>query len=367
MAYHAVRMREEEHKSGLLRLWREALHDRAIAAVAEARWPWYYDENPAGRPATWLGMVDGGEIVGCGSIYPRVIDLGGERVVAGVLSDFAVAKEHRTAGCAIAVQRAIVAGGHAAGFAFLFAYPNPGSLAVVKRVGYRVIGETRSFSKPLRTGNHIKGEIEARVKTPWLLRALALPGAQAAAELFADLGLAAVDLARLAPRLASTRGELLARADARFDALWARAPKGPVIGEKTSAYLDWRYTAFKTEDYRFFALLDRKGVELSGYVVFKIVGNKAIVLDTLVGPEEHALEALMLHFALAMRLERRESIFLSYLGDASFGERLEAIQFFPRPHARSVIVYAPPELDERIRAVVLDPNRWFMLDGELDI
>jgi len=142
MAYQAVRMREGDHKAALLRLWREALHDPAIAAVAEARWPWYYDENPAGRPATWLGVTDDGEVVGCGSIYPRVVHVGDRRMVAGVLSDFAVSKAHRTAGCAIAVQRAIVAGGHAAGFAFLFAYPNPGSLAVVKRVGYRVIGET---------------------------------------------------------------------------------------------------------------------------------------------------------------------------------------------------------------------------------
>src|SRR5215470_4761993 len=111
MAYAAVRMREPEHKEGLLRLWREALHDPAIARVADARWPWYYDENPAGRPATWLGVVDGGEIVGCGSIYPRVVYVGGEPVTAGVLSDFAVAKAHRIAGCAIAVQRAVVTQG----------------------------------------------------------------------------------------------------------------------------------------------------------------------------------------------------------------------------------------------------------------
>ncbi len=367
MAYHGIRMREAEHKQGLLRLWREALYDPAIAAIAEARWPWYYDENPAGRPATWLGTTDEGEIVGCGSIYPRVVHLGDRRIVAGVLSDFAVSKAHRIAGCAIAVQRAIVAGGHDAGFAFLFAYPNPGSLAIVKRVGYRVIGETRSFSKPLRTGNRLKGEIEARVKTPWLLRALALPGVEAAAELFADLGLAAVDAARLAPQLASTRGELIARADARFDALWARAKKDSLVGEKTSAYLNWRYTGFKTEDYRFFVLVDRKTGDALGYVVFRIDANKAIVVDVLVGPEDGALEALMLHFALTMRLERRESIFLSYLGDASFGRRLEAIQFFARPHERPVIVYTPPELDPEIRKLVDDPNRWFMLDGELDI
>jgi hypothetical protein len=68
-----------------------------------------------------------------------------------------------------------------------------------------------------------------------------------------------------------------------------------------------------------------------------------------------------------MRLERRESIFLSYLGDEAFGRRLQAIGFFARPHARHVIVYAPPELDAATRKIVLDPARWFMLDGELDI
>jgi Acetyltransferase (GNAT) domain len=367
MAYHAVRMREAEHKDGLLRLWREALHDPAIARVAEQRWPWYYDENPAGRPATWLGVIDDGQIVGCGSIYPRVVYVGGERVVAGVLSDFAVAKAHRIAGCAIAVQRAIVGEGPAAGFAFLFAYPNVGSLAVVKRVGYRVIGETRSYSKPLRTTNKLKAEIEARVKTPWLLRALALPGASAAAELFADVGLAAVDLARLAPRLASTRGELLPRADARFDALWERCPRDALLGDKTSAYLNWRYTRFKTADHRFFVLTDRARREVLGYLVFHVTGTKVILVDILAAPEEHALEALLLHFSLTMRLERRESIFLSYLGDEAFGRRLEGIQFFARPIRRPVIVYTPPGLDARVAAIVGDASRWFMLDGELDI
>jgi RimJ/RimL family protein N-acetyltransferase len=367
MGYHAERMREDVHRAGLLKLWREALHDPTIAAVAETRWPWYYDENPAGRPATWLGVTDEGEVIGTGSIYPRVVFVGEKRIMAGVLSDFAVAKAHRTAGCAIAVQRAIVAGGHAAGFAFLFAYPNPGSLAVVKRVGYRVIGETRSFSKPLRTEGRLKSELEKRIKTPWLARGLALPGAEAAAELFADLGLAAQDLARLAPRLASTRGEFVDKADARFDVLWSRADKREIVGEKTSAYLNWRYAAFKTESNRFFVLSDREREQVLGYVVFKLVGNKAIVVDLLALPDDHALEALMLHFALALRLERRDSIFLSYLGGDSFGRRLEAIGFFPRPHARSVIVYAPPELDEASRAIVLDPKRWFMLDGELDI
>src|SRR5262245_12879073 len=108
MGYRAVRMEERAHKSGLLKLWREALHDPAIAHVVEARWSWYYDETPSGRPATWVGLTDDDEVVGCGSVYPRITYVRGKPVRAGVLSDFAVAKAHRIAGCAIAVQRAVV-------------------------------------------------------------------------------------------------------------------------------------------------------------------------------------------------------------------------------------------------------------------
>ena len=54
--------------------------------------------------------------------------------------------------------------------------------------------------------------------------------------------------------------EIVDRADARFDRLWERARHHyGLAGERTSAYLNWRYAEFTTARHRFFCLTDGVG------------------------------------------------------------------------------------------------------------
>src|SRR5271170_6419892 len=116
MAYSTVPM-GPEHKEAVLRLWRESVYDPGIAAVAEQRYPWFYEQNPAGAPSTWLGLLEPAhEVIGCGALYPRTPLVEGRPLPCGVVGDFAVDKAHRIGGCAVAIQRAVLQHGREAGY-----------------------------------------------------------------------------------------------------------------------------------------------------------------------------------------------------------------------------------------------------------
>jgi hypothetical protein len=375
MAYRTVRM-GPEHKEAVLRLWRESVYDPRIAAIAEQRFPWFYEQNPAGPPVTWLGLLEQGaeprhEVIGCGSLYPRTTLIGGHPVRCGVVCDFAVDKAHRIGGCAVAIQRAILQQGCEAGYRVLYGYPNNGSLPVVKRVGYEMLGEAAPYSKPLVSGDKLRTHAASAdgglLRHPLAQRALSVPHVVEAAGIVLDLGLAALDLARMLRALGAYRVEVGTRADARFDELWSRRADTRVMGEKSTAYLNWRYAAFKTAEYRFFSLVERRTGRLAAYLVYSVDDKRAFVVDLFTPRCDETVDHLLLHFSMWMRWERRSSIYLSYFGDPSFGKRLEALQFFRRPGDRQVILGLDKDLSAETAATLRDPANWFMLDGELDV
>jgi GNAT superfamily N-acetyltransferase len=371
VTYTAIAM-GTEHKDAVLKLWRETLFDAQPhphprprgAADAGDRYPWFYEQNPSGRAATWLGVVEPGrQIIGCGSTYPRTTLVAGEPLRGGVLSDFAVDKAHRIAGCAVAIQRAIVDHSRETGYDFLYGYPNHCALPVIQRVGYEVLGFAVPYSKPLQTGHRLRGQIKNRR----LAEALGRPEVAELLGLVVDLGLATLDLGRMLHKLVAYRVEQLPRADARFDELWARRASSRVMGEKTARYLNWRYASHQGAEYRFFCLVERQGGRLAGYLVYSIEDNKAFVADLFTPCCDETVDHLLLHFAMRMRREQRAAIYLSYFGGEAFGKRLEALQFFRRPPHRRVILFAGKHLPAATVAVLRNRDNWFMLDGELDV
>ncbi len=361
MAYSATPMELGAHKDALIRLWSENLGDPLIRERAAQRVTWLYERAPAGPAHTWLGVDDSGgaeAIIGCGSCYPRDTWVDGVKRRGAILADFAVDRLHRTAGPAVVVQRAIAGGSGDSGIELLYGWPNNKSLAVFKRIGYRVVGQTSIWMKPLRSLRHVRKRLAGR------------PAADVVARLGApvvDLALAAQDVVRAARGMARLRGEVLSRADARFDELWARARPPWIIGEKSAAYLNWRYADFPTASYKFFALSDRRSGRLEGYVAYTHRNDTAIVADLYCADLETTVDDLLLRFARRAWLEGAATLSLTYMGTKALTDRLPRLGFHERPTERSLILYvdkkAPPELAASLSA----PERWFMIDGELDI
>lgn len=340
--------------------WKANLSDPRIADVAARRFSWFYGENPAGVPCTRLLLdPDTGEIVGCGSFLPRSIVLKGRPARMGILGDFAVSGAHRAAGPAITIQRSLLEQSLAEGVDFLATYPNRPAEPIFKRLGYKAVGKTQRWVKPISS----RRLVSSRVNRPLLARAVAG---------MTNVGLAAMDLKSIAalPSGARTlRGVYLDSADERFDALWEQSKTSYAItGTRTAAYLNWRYRDFPSLKYRYFALVAAGESRVAAYLTYHVNANNAAIAGDLFAPgPEEILRALLLRFSAAERKNGRDSVCVEYLGPDSFGESLKRLGFYPRPVERSLFVHLPAGMPEDLQRTVLDKSNWFTLDAEMDI
>ena len=362
MAYTAVPLQLEEHREELLRVWKRNMSDPHIERVADERLRWYYDENPAGRPFTSLGVdEESRSIIGCGSFLRRGFVVNGRLWAGGILSDFAVDQEHRSAGPAVAIQRLLAADIGNVGVDFLIAYPSKPAEAIFKRVGHKLVGVTATWVKPLRSHREVRKRLRESPLSGVISRVY-------------DQVLAAADSTRRARLKASAAwnsysGSLVDCADPRFDDLWERGrAQQTVAGERSASYLNWRYRDFKSAEYSFFTLTDRKTGRLAAYIVYALNSNNAAVIADLFCEDFDAqLEPLMLRFASTGRRLGWDSIRAIFLGSDSYGDRLARLGFVSRPGDRSVFAYLPPRASDDLKNALLDGSNWFMFDAELDI
>lgn len=361
MSYDTIRLAVDDpiQRDAVLEMRSGSLSALA-EGVAEARMRWFHGENPVGASRTILAVHrETSELVGCGSAFSRRMWVAGQAVKAAVPCDFAVVKKHRVGGAALAIQRAFTAESHADGHSFLFGCPNHMSLPIVKRVGYHVVGDAHAWVKPLHAGYKLEKWLHR-----WRLARLAR-----LAGLVADVGLRVIDRAKRPPSDHAWSSELLDRADGRFDLLWERGRQHyQIVGEQSSAFLNWRYAGSKTMRYRFFALIDHSSMALAGFVVFHEGDGKVFVADLFAIDRGAAMDRLLLAFAARMRDEDLDSIYLSYVGPRAFGQRLERLGFWKSAdQQRSLVVYtdkhAPAEFVNRLR----EPANWLLFDGEMDI
>src|SRR5436190_1171320 len=328
MAYTVVLAETDAHREALARIWKTNAYDPAVNPYARERFDWLY-RQAGSRAQTWLAIETGSEaVVGCGSVFRSDRWFRGRRIAAGVPAVFFVEKEHRVAAAALAIQRAVLAGGCRAGFDVCVAKPNRRARPICDRVGYQPVGELRDWY------NVVACE-EARAEFP--------------------------DSSQYA-------GEVVSAADERFDRLWERARhQYPMAAEKTSAFLNWRYSGFK-ENYRFYGLVANGDRRLLGYVVFYAMKDGVVVTELLAEePSGAVLENLLLGFCAQMKREGQVWVSLWYAGGAAFENELARIGFKRGTHQRTLLVYLNPEADAGFRQDMLDCTNWFVFAGEMDV
>ena len=355
MTYAVTPCRLDEHREALERLWADNMSDQRIAEVLADRLRWLYAQGPEGPPTTMLCVVqETGEVVGCGSFVRRPLWVGGRRVMGGLLCDFAVARSHRVVGAALAIQRALLEAAPAAGAEVLYGYPNERSQAIFKRLGYQAVGQTSTWVKPLRTARLLRGAL----RWGWAAALAAGP---------IDLALALRDGVHRRLSARRLQGMVPVEPGDPTDDLWARARDAfGVTGERTAAFLRWRYGGFKTAEYRMVGLRAGPGPRLAGLAVYKVEGARAYLHDLLVDRGLATESALLLALAAHLRREGADAVSLVHLGDPVVEAELQRAGFLRRPGARSLVLHAAG-LAEPLRAQLLQPHRWHMLDGELDL
>jgi hypothetical protein len=126
--------------------------------------------------------------------------------------------------------------------------------------------------------------------------------------------------------------------DARFDRLWQSAARQfPILGERTSAYLNWRFRRCPDLRYRAMCLTGPSG-DLLAYVVYGRRGETVHVADLLFA-EGRYLDPLLAELLRLVRRENAQMLVVLYLGNPAVCKALTRFGFWQRPSGRKAMLY----------------------------
>ncbi len=309
-------------------------------------WRWLMEDNPAnpgGEPQAWLFETPGaGEVAGYLGSIPVALEIQGRPLRAGWTVDLVVLPEYRARGVAPFLYRAwleTVDAGLALG-------TTPGSLALLKGLGWREVGFLSCYRRVLRTGTYLR----ERGAGP-LAGVLAAP----------------LD-ALLAPRRPAKgtleRGPL---PEGELDALWDRtAGRLGIAARRDRAYVDWRFRRRPGGSYELIAM--RKEGRLDAVAVLSERRQRGrrigLVVDLWGDPD--ALPALLQHAVLEFR-ERGADVVHAYALHEALGAALASAGFRPRPSTIRLLYRPGDGAGDPLRdAGADDPGRWWVTLGDSD-
>ena len=284
--------------------------------MPEAKLEWFYERHPEGGPEI-LMLQAGGVPVGVASAGARRMRQGTHAIVAGALTDFVVAPDHRGLFPALLLQRRLREVGLVR-FPVLFGMPNRQSEAVVRRLGYRHVGDHVRRARVLRSGSYLARYVPRPLSD--------LLGAIADRARYLSLTVRAMS----GPRL---RFAWIERPDERFDRLWeAAAGNGALIGVRDRAFLSWRFADNPLCSHRFFvAEVEGDENRLAAYAACRVDEGTLHVSDFLCDPAiAGAARSLWLNLARHAFDGGHRSLSVSFLGPQHEQSAIEAAGLIPR-------------------------------------
>ncbi len=331
-------------RAPLLDLWQ-----RNLPTAAEHRFDWLYG---SGRSQAWLLGERDASPMGAAGLMRRRTAVEGAVVEGGSPIDLNVDQAQRSVGPALTLVRTIINAADGDGRAILYGMPNRSATAVMKRAGYREIGEFSSWTKLLRTEPTLRGKLRSplasRLCAPLLDKALQWSSAEWRTRLPANA--VAQDVSRF---------------DGRFDALWLRAiARFDVIGERTENYLSWRFTQCPDLNYQIFTLASRVTNELLGYVVW-YADEGAVSISDLLAVDDRSTSLLLAEFSRRTRRDGMAAIRLDCFGSTRFYRLLKLAGFHRRQNRHPVLCRFGGEVREQTQA----GTNWFltMADSDTDV
>ena len=330
----------------ILSLWKENLPDSS-----KSRFSRVYQANTGGRSWVWLATASGEGIhIGTTGLCSREISVNGCGTNAGVAMDFAVQQAHRGLGPAMKLQRAVTSSLQDKEIDFIYAFPSDQASSVFRFVGYETVGAMTRWAKILSSREKLKATLEnsfaARVASAIVDRVSAYRS---------------VERTYKAPD--GLIGEDGTAFDERFDSLWRVARRHfTIIGDRSSAYLNWRYPDVGSPSRSLFTVSTDSGTRLLGFVVYLVRDSVAHVEDLLVGNPFQDLDYLLGEFVAQMRKRGVHVITLSYIGNKTVVDRLVAWGFVAREVHRTIMVFVNGGYESA--PFLLDPQQWHLLNGD---
>lgn len=318
------------------------------------KYSWFYLGNPHGQAQCWIAKaVDEDKVIGTFAIFPKRMYINGRCCLTAIFGDLGVDPKYRMHGVAKLLQRETNDYLRDSELEFLYGTPNDISEKVAKSAGVQVIGKAVRMVKVLRTEKYISRFLKIR----FLSRIISKP----------------VDmvLGRLIPEykfgnLGDFGYEILADFDNRFDVLWNKANADyPLMGEKTSAYMHWRFTECPFKEFKIFALTGKADSSILGYIVYRFEDQSNILIsDFFMENPDDTLRALLAKFCLYLRTTGIHTVSLFYFGNDAIVDKFREAGFSLRPDNRSIVT-RPDEQFSNSKCI-LEKNNWHFLEGDND-
>lgn len=268
-------------------------------ARQRARFDWLYKQCPHGEAQLNFLYPPGKTApVGFLGVSLRHWMLDGEAVRGGVLVDFVVHPDHRSAAPALQLQRR---GRERAreSARLLLGLPEPKAVAIFKRLGSNTQGTMPRYVRVLRFGVYLRRRMSA-----WLAGPVG-----AVADVLDGLMLRFRLLGR------SLSGGWQADFDAGFDALWQRCTKNArCIGVRDQNFLKWRFGSQPGHQYRVFTVRSRDARTLEAYFVCERSEHTLVIKDLLAAGSDRLYEGLI-RLCLAARAEGYAALSVPLLAD----------------------------------------------------
>lgn len=344
-AYAARQVRPEDVEAHVVELWKQT---RSKPVELERTFRWYYrDDADRGNRCFVLLHGSGAELVGATGVGVRRFQVDARGIDAALLGDFFVHKAHRSLFPALSLQRTAADAARVSA-AFVYGFPNQKALPVFRRLGFAELGTVRRFVRVLDYAPYL----QRHMKRPWLARAVARP------------------LNALAP-LRRPRSLLPSRSrryawvtdfDERFDALDRQSKLGALVrGQRSAAFLSWRFSAKPGFAGRTLALFDAGSTTLRAYAVVETAPEAASIRD-LYGRTWRDVAHVLGRLEREMRAARVASISMNLVGAPALVAVLARLGYTERPSSRKVIWSAGPASAPELS----DVARWYLTDADED-
>lgn len=353
----------------VLPLWNSGMSDSEIPHRVQQRFAWLYSDNPSGRPLTWIVRDAGSRrVLGACTVVPHMLEVAGRSYRAGMLVDFIVDPAARVAGPAIALQRGVASQALEQGFELLFGYPNAKAWPIFSRLGYKVLGTTRYWAKPLQSGGAwIKRYVQPRAQRLMPGRmgmriSDAVLSATAAAVQWSLVAIEKVVVAKSRLHGYSATLQPLTREPATLGS----QRQSTLRTASVASFRGWRFVRHPTHKLWLFEIL-RHG-KPAAWTVLRIHDGTCEVQDAAWIDGDKRLPSLLWWLLPGeLRNHQLRSVTVGLAGARSIDSTLARALFVERDLGRRVIYRLPPGADPHLEKNVNAQENWYMFGGELDI
>ncbi|MCP4580782.1 MAG: GNAT family N-acetyltransferase [candidate division Zixibacteria bacterium] len=332
----------------ILRFWREN-----FPGWPDGKYSMFYVNNPYGQAISWLVReTSETEAIAANAILPRRMNINGDFEMEAIVSDFGVNIDHRGKGAALLLQNTLVEYHNQSDFGFLYATPNHISEKVFRKANFKIIGKVIRMIKIFKTEEYIKRFI----KIPFIAKPLSKP---------LDFILKLISREGRFKKKEEYKTEILSEFDKRFDDLWSEAmPNYSVIGERTSNFLNWRFTNCPYIEYKIFTLTHIETNRIHGYIVYQSLENEIYFEDLFQINTDEALDILLSEFLIYQRSQGANTVTFYYFGCDKVISKFHSFGFSTRKDYHVMAVRLNPKCTNE--SMILDRNNWHFLNGDND-